>query len=88
MDLIPLCLVCGTTASTRAVDPSGRATTCPVCTRAGAVQVVRTDERFCLCWIPLCRVGSHEPFAVCRSCGSRMPAAAAVARADLYREGE
>jgi hypothetical protein len=77
MDLVPLLLVCGTTASTHAVDAASPATTCPVCAGANAVQVVRTDERCCFCWIPLCRVGSHEPFAVCRRCGSVMPAAAA-----------
>ena len=48
---------------------------CPVCGSRGSVDRVRIDERYCLCFIPLCMVGSGQPFARCKACHSKMPAA-------------
>lgn len=81
---IPLCIVCGTTAHTHRLDGNF---SCPVCRDPTAVEVVRTDERCCVCWIPLCKVNTGPPYARCGRCGSRMPAAVATTAPSSGRGG-
>jgi hypothetical protein len=70
MDFIPLCIVCGTTSKTKLVDKNPHA--CPVCKSGNSVAVVQSQERCCVCWIPLCKVGKGAPVATCSVCGSVM----------------
>lgn len=44
------------------------------------MEVVRTDERYCFFWIPMCVVNKGSPYGVCTRCGSRMPASAVRAQ--------
>jgi hypothetical protein len=44
------------------------------------VEVVRTDERYCFFWIPMCVVNRGSPYGACTRCGSRMPASAVRAQ--------
>ena len=73
----PLILLCGTTGSSRVVEPR-RVARCPVCA-APAVRLIEHTSRCCFFFIPLCAVGDASLTAVCAACGARMPPALVAA---------
>ena len=44
----------------------------------GTLELERYYSRACLCFLPLCVVGGASYTAVCRNCGSHMPASTLV----------
>ena len=73
MAFIPL--VCGTYSNLETVGVGGD---CPVCRSYGSVELERTYETACFCFLPLCKAGPDAFAARCRSCNSRMPPAMLV----------
>ena len=69
---IPIILICGTMRRPRLLDAPPEP--CRVCGGMSSVFLVASDVRYCFFWIPLCRVSTTPPEAVCSHCGTRMSA--------------
>lgn len=73
MDFIPLILICGTKGYSKPVQRyRGK---CPVCRAQNTVTLVESYQRYCFCWIPMCKMGGRQQYCTCQMCGSKMPAA-------------
>lgn len=68
---IPIPIVCGTTGRSQTVGLNG---SCPVCNGRGTVSLVDRYQRFCFCFVPLCKVGVDSVRGECKRCGSILPA--------------
>ena len=74
---IPIILLCGTTR--RSIVESPGVCDCPICKVEGSVFIIHEEDRFCFCFIPCCCTCSTSPaYAICRVCGTRMPAPYAI----------
>ena len=67
---IPIPIVCGTTGRSQTVGFNG---SCPVCNGRGTVTLIDRYQRFCFCFVPLCKVGGDSVRGECTRCGSILP---------------
>lgn len=68
-------IVCGTTGQSQTIGLNG---SCPVCRSEGSVILVDRYQRFCFCFLPLCKVGRDRIQGECQQCGSTLPASVVV----------
>lgn len=72
---IPIPIVCGTTGRAQIIGLNG---SCPVCRGRGCVNLVDRYQRFCFCFVPLCKIGRDNIYGECQQCGSTLPASVAM----------